>query len=586
MEDNKMSYEPTMWTKLPEKRIPKSQCQGVDILAKEVSRAQQNHPRHALLLGAGASVSSGITTTETLIDKWRHMFFFDRLGIDQPFDIDKYTKKYTKMYKKWSNKTGNGEPSKYEKDAREWEQLHERNPSEYAFLFNFVASLPNSRQELIERLVEYKEPGPGYIYLASLVRAGCFRTILTTNFDDLVHDALFRYSDMKPAVCAFDSQITSIHPNTARPTIVKLHGDFMYNNMRNVGTEVQRLSLNMRDKLYQTCKNNGLIVLGYAGGDESIMMPLSTMLHDGNFLNDGLHWCFYCPNPDEKDVVIPGEVWRLHESHPKRVKLYYTEGFDHTMELMYSNCNCEPPLNLANPREHSPFQRLNKALQSTDQKHLVSSHFNKMMKNFIRTDHSASPWYAHDLDLADYHFIEGTSALKEEDYDKADEELLSSLLYCEGVINGEPTQPATSPEKPNTSAIVRAHRRKSGCIAQQARVLLKKTSIELTVSKLTTNSGIDKIIAVFGRNGFDIAKEGLDLGRNKTECTDNMRALAFNALLSLGYLRLALGPLPPDLCSEHARLKKELQRYDTDGRDLKLLTEKEYGYRWIDKENC
>ena len=146
----------------------------------------------------------------------------------------------------------------------------------------------------------------------------------------------------------------SIHPNTARPTIVKLHGDFMYSNMRNVGSEVQHLSMNMRDKLYQTCKSNGLIVLGYAGGDESIMMPLSAMLHDGNFLDDGLHWCLHCPKGAD-EVVIPGEVWRLYESHPDRVKLYCTEGFDCATELIFRECNCEPPPDLARPRERSLF---------------------------------------------------------------------------------------------------------------------------------------------------------------------------------------------------------------------------------------
>src|SRR5262249_27309259 len=156
-------------------------------------------------------------------------------------------------------------------------------------------------------------------------------------------------ADDKPAVCSFDSQITALHPNTSRPVIVKLHGDFMYSNMRNVGPEVQRLSQNMRDKLYQTCRNNGLVVVGYGGGDDSIMMPLASMLHEGTYLEDGLHWCLYA-GQGAKKVWVPGEVWRLAESHPDKVRLYYSEGFDDVMEKIYVACRCRPLDDLVHPK--------------------------------------------------------------------------------------------------------------------------------------------------------------------------------------------------------------------------------------------
>lgn len=329
-------HERTLWTKLPPQTLPRNRFPGADILAGEISRARKQHPRHALFLGAGASITSAIPDAGNLIGRWKRVFFEDRHR-DHPASA--LTKEY---YDAWCTPPAEGEPSEYEKAAREWEQLHERHPSEYAFLFGFVARRPFARQEVIEQLVAGTEPGPGYIYLASLVKDGWFRTILTTNFDDLIHDALFRYADLKPAVCAFDSQLTSIHPSSARPTIVKLHGDFMYNNMRNVGPEVQRLSQNMREKLLQTCKSNGLIVIGYGGGDDSVMMPLQAMLHEGLYLDDGLHWCLYCDR-NADTVTIPGEVWRLYESHPDRVILYCTHGFDDVMEKCMSQVDAAHP---------------------------------------------------------------------------------------------------------------------------------------------------------------------------------------------------------------------------------------------------
>jgi hypothetical protein len=77
----------TLWTRLDSKELEVSALRRVDILAEELSTAPPAHPRHALLLGAGASVTSGIHHAGTLIKKWREIFYKDRQGLDVQEDL-------------------------------------------------------------------------------------------------------------------------------------------------------------------------------------------------------------------------------------------------------------------------------------------------------------------------------------------------------------------------------------------------------------------------------------------------------------------------------------------------------------------
>ena len=76
--------------------------------------------------------------------------------------------------------------------------------SEYGTLFQHLRKTREQRQMTIERLVGNTRPSPGYIYLAGLIAEKKINQILTTNFDDLVNDALLRYYDKKSIICAFD----------------------------------------------------------------------------------------------------------------------------------------------------------------------------------------------------------------------------------------------------------------------------------------------------------------------------------------------------------------------------------------------
>ena len=75
-----------------------------------------------------------------------------------------------------------------------------------------------------------------------------------------------------------EDTINSININSKRPKIIKLHGDYLYDNIKSSLRETESLETNIKNKLIELSKNTGLIVIGYAGSDRSIMDTLNFLL--------------------------------------------------------------------------------------------------------------------------------------------------------------------------------------------------------------------------------------------------------------------------------------------------------------------
>ncbi|MGI5693422.1 SIR2 family protein [Escherichia coli] len=167
---------------------------------------------------------------------------------------------------------------------------------------------------------------------------GHFNTIFTTNFDDLVNEACFTFSNnLRPIVCAHDSSINSIRLTTARPKIIKLHGDFLFDNIKNTIRELESLEDNMRAKFRQFATEFGMIVIGYSGHDRSIMDTLNTLLHSGSCFPHGIYWCIRDSDTEKLSEQLKN-LARFPHFH-----LIKINGFDEFMaELHYAlGCNLQ-----------------------------------------------------------------------------------------------------------------------------------------------------------------------------------------------------------------------------------------------------
>ncbi len=225
---------------------------------------------YSMLLGSGASASSGIRTGQQLVNQWL---------------IDIY-----KRYNQQNEESTIEEIRDFlDKECYDWYN----KDNEYASLFGKIYDLPSQRRNFIEREIgDEKEPSIGYKYLNNLAFEHKIDTFFTTNFDDLLEKAFSPYNNIKrPIVCAHDSSIFNLSVHSNRTKIIKLHGDFLFNDIKSSSEEVNKLNKNTKDKFEEFLKVYGLIVVGYAGNDNSIMDILEQLVDKDEYLNNGIYWC-------------------------------------------------------------------------------------------------------------------------------------------------------------------------------------------------------------------------------------------------------------------------------------------------------
>ncbi len=277
-------------------------------LARYVGTRTDGTPNYTVLLGAGCSVTSGIRPATVLCDTWRQEILHS-LGEDT-----------TKMT-----------PEQQRQSLREKESSWYDLQREYSSLFEKRYDLQRQRRMFVENEVKDAVPSIGYLYLTALVEQDYFNTVFTTNFDDLVNEAFFLYSQKRPIVCAHDSSINSITVTSRRPKIIKLHGDYLFDDIKATDRETESLDQNMKEKFIEFAKDFGLVVVGYAGGDRSIIDLLTVLLKNEDYFKNGIYWCI------RKHSDIPEELRRLFWKD----RIYFVEidGFDELFSELYSKFN-------------------------------------------------------------------------------------------------------------------------------------------------------------------------------------------------------------------------------------------------------
>ena len=275
-------------------------------LIKILKNSKDHRPCFTVLLGAGASKNSGVNTTREMIAEWR--------------------KDYDEIH-------GDGSVKK---------QYWYERPEEYAALFEQLYDQPSQRREYIESCLAKASPSWGYIYLMNLLRERIFNTVFTTNFDDLLNESCYNFSsDVRPIVCAHDSSVKTIRITTKRPKIIKLHGDFLFDNIKNTTRELETLEGNMREKFRQFAPEYGMIVVGYSGNDRSVMDTISSLLHNEDNFPHGIYWCLLKSDKLSHSV---DELCRYPNFHTVVI-----EGFDEFMAEINDNMELSLPHEISDP---------------------------------------------------------------------------------------------------------------------------------------------------------------------------------------------------------------------------------------------
>lgn len=317
----------------------------VDDLIRFIQNSGEGNPNYSLLLGAGCSIASGINSGLELVAKWRCEIYCDLNKDGKSTDSDESIIKWLAQYQStWYDRR-----------------------KEYSCLFEKKFDLPRQRRNFIENEIENNDPSIGYAFLVDLIERDYFRNIFTTNFDDLLNESFYRFSTKRPVVCAHDSSINSISVTSRRPKIIKLHGDYLFEDLKSTVKETESLEDNMKQKFIEFAKEYGLIVIGYGGGDRSIVDTLDYLLKRDEYLKNGIYWCF------TKNSYVPDDLRKL--LWKDRVYFVEIEGFDELFAEMHgklTNASLPVERNLVSDKPVKIINSLleNKYLQSTSSKYL------------------------------------------------------------------------------------------------------------------------------------------------------------------------------------------------------------------------
>lgn len=290
---------------------------SVKQLVRAVQEGRGNAERFCFIIGSGASVSSGIPTGATLEYQWMKELE-ENSGLEEIRENAKKLKEFL-----------DNDFAKIEADWKKVKDSGSSLPSEYYFDIYKLRFYPNHRNgyHYLEKTMANKNPGFGYHPLALMLTDGTgSNLVITTNFDSLIEDALFLYTDDKPLV--INHELLAEYAgdaNIKRPIIAKVHRGIFFDPL-NQPDETNELKGRWRDVLTSVFQNYTPIVVGYGGGDNSLM---NLLVDDSIKMKNGIYWCYY-----EKDGLPNDKIQTLIQA--KGGCLVRTAGFDATM-LAFGN---------------------------------------------------------------------------------------------------------------------------------------------------------------------------------------------------------------------------------------------------------
>lgn len=245
--------------------------------ASIIATLLKEHPKPVFLLGAGASVTSGIPVTNEIVSKAA----------------------------KWAYARHNGksptDPRITRSDWYPWLKqnynwFNEEVPLSdlYPYAVDSLLQPKKSRKEFwIELLNPDLRPSIGYIRLVELLHLGKIDTILTTNFDECIRKA--RNEINRPHhidEVKTPSEYNKISSTPVFPLLVYLHGDVNNYSDKNVLEEISTMDSNLVDRIVPILKDHPLVVVGYRGWETSIMQHLFlNKIDEAEGFKNGIYWC-------------------------------------------------------------------------------------------------------------------------------------------------------------------------------------------------------------------------------------------------------------------------------------------------------
>lgn len=285
------------------------------------SMKQNMDTPHALLLGAGASVESGIPSAVDCIWDWKKEIFLSQ----NPALVENYH---------------NVKLDSVRFAIQKWLDAQKIYPplnsdEEYSFYAENAYPIPDDRRKYFQHLFDGKSPSLGYHLVSMLAEKELFKSIWTTNFDGLMVKCAYQYS-ITPIEITLES-VERIYRNDVKGELlcIALHGDYKYGELKNTTDELDTQNEIFSKAISHELVNHDLIVLGYSGRDKSLMETLKKAYSING--TGKLFWCGYGSDPNKEVQELVGYINNIG-----RIAYYVpTDGFDKTIYSLARHCMSE-----------------------------------------------------------------------------------------------------------------------------------------------------------------------------------------------------------------------------------------------------
>ncbi|MCI0709956.1 MAG: SIR2 family protein [Chloroflexi bacterium] len=194
----------------------------------------------------------------------------------------------------------------------EWYRSEYSEEPEYDAVLARLGSTPIDRNRIIKQFFEpteeeleegIKQPTPAHHAIAWLVKHGYVRVIVTTNFDQLLENAL-REVGVVPYIVKSDDEFSSMTPlQHSDITIIKIHGDYKDWQIKNTTEELAQYCDAANICLTRIFSEYGLIICGWSGDYDTALRGL--LMQDASTgPKFGTYWAYKSNLTDKAKSVV------------------------------------------------------------------------------------------------------------------------------------------------------------------------------------------------------------------------------------------------------------------------------------------
>jgi hypothetical protein len=273
---------------------------------------------HALLLGAGASITSGVQSATDCIWEWkRNIFITKNPGLAKQYSEYK-SEAVQNSIQKWLDAEGVYPEAK--------------SDDEYPIYADAAYPIEETRKKYFENICKGKEPYVGYKILCQLAKKGMIKSVFTTNFDGLVEKAAHQSGITPIAISLANAEYIHRPASNSELITVALHGDYKFGPLKNTNSELDSQHLSFITALQRHLYDKHLIVIGYSGRDKSLLDAIKK-----SYSEPGGGMLFWCGYGHEANSSIQ-ELLEYLKNNGRKGFYIPTEGFDPTMIHIAKTC--------------------------------------------------------------------------------------------------------------------------------------------------------------------------------------------------------------------------------------------------------